>query len=298
MKNRTERRSVAPLAPSTWSDPSNPNAPSVPGVKILIPPELNARPDRPFVVNADNKAASATMLIVALVFDVFLGVALFLGFRYAGRLGAGAAFILAILAALVVAVLVLLLLSGDLPALFEVQKSEHTERRRIQAVERIGLAQTEVQKIYAQAQRTGERARLLEAQNEKAAIKAAMLVDHRQSMANQLQDYEAPEPYVPADPMPDPAYLAVLKFVGEKLFDNVDPQTGRIKVAVPWGKTGGLSASEAGRVAEWIDTINRKAQKGPVFIYQRQAWHVNLKAYPTAWLVSEELKRVPLLRAN
>lgn len=295
MKKRTH--SVAPLAPSTWSDPNNPNTPSVPGVKILIPPELNARPDRPFVVNADNEAASATMLIVALVFDVFLGVALFLGFRYAGRLGAGAAFVLAILAALVVAVLVLLLLSGDLPALFEVQKSEHTERRRIQAVERIGLAQTEVQKIYAQAQRTGERARLLEAKNEESSIRLA-LMDRagRQGDMNLLENFEKPpHTHVAATPQPDPAYETVIRWVKDGL--KYDPKDGRIIGALPWGRTGKLTKAEKERVLEWIDTVNKKSPRGWMFKYEGNVWYLNT-AYTSTFQVVEEMRRVPLLRGS
>ena len=88
--------------------------------------------------------------------------------------------------------------------------------------------------------------------------------------------------------------MVVLRFIEEKLFTNVDPQTGRIKVAVPWGKTGDLSPTEAKRVVDWIDTVNKKAPKGPVFEYRSQAWHLNIKAYPSAWLVTQELRRTPL----
>lgn len=289
---KKQSHSVAPIDASHIEAPTN-------GIKLWIPDDLKARPDRPFVAHTESESAGAKMLIVALGFDIFMGIAIYLGFRYLADAPAAAAFILALLGVTAVAILVLFLLSGDLPALYEIRRSGRTEDKRIEAAKVVYLGQIDVLKIHAQAQRTGERARLLEAKNEEATIKHAMLTAHQaHSIGNQLAGYEAPEHFVPADPMPDPAYMAVLGFVGRQLFDNVDPQTGRIKCAVPWGKTGGLSAADAERVAEWIKVVNNKAPKGAVFVYEKQAWHVNLKSYPTAWLVSEALKREPLLKAN
>lgn len=291
MKKRTH--SVAPLAPSTWSDPNNPNTPSVPGVKILIPPELNARPDRPYVVSADNKPAPVAMLIVVLVADVVLGGSAFLALRYLGNLDGMLSFLLSITGVTGIALFALFLLSGDMPAFFQIQRAERNEGRRIRAVENVALAQVEVAKIHAAAQRTDARARLLEARNSDRQLALALAQQPpAQRLANQLETYVAPE--APSDTLREDMKMWIGQAIDNPALVDAD---GKFLAPVPWSAKGKLGDRDSKRVREWLATVNNAAPRGWVVDMRDYAWRVNLEEYPTAGEVVAQLAAWPMKAA-
>lgn len=288
---KEQKYSVAPYKP-----PPPPNWVSPDGGNFYA----DGKPPRPTVSHTESNAAPMPTLLVVLAADVAIGALLFLGLHYAVRLDPGAAFLLAMFAVLCLTTFAIAFLSGQLPALFEIRAARRTDEQHIASQERLWDRWLGILDTQAQAEHTEAQAKLIAAQNEQATIEHAMLTARAdaQTHSNQLATYTG-ETYVDADPTPDPAYTEVLRFVGEKLFANIDGE-GRIKCAVPWGRTGGLSNADAARVVEWLETVNNHhgELRGWVIQYrpEKAGWYVNHKAYESAWHVHRALKAKPLLK--